>query len=1025
MRSTIRIILSLTPRSAPKLTHGMATALALSLLIQGLPGQKIPGRKEGERKDVAAWVDPFIGTGGHGHTFPGATRPFGMVQLSPDTRLTGWDGCSGYHDSDRVIFGFSHTHLSGTGVSDYGDILLMPTTSRDIRLDNGAGKPAGEGYKSRFDKKNEMASPGYYRVKLDDSSVDVELTATARVGLHRYRYAEGKPQHLILDLVHRDRVTRSSLRLRSTTEIEGERWSRAWARDQRVFFVARFSRPFNKHFVSMGLGQEPEARTPLDSARLVTRAGPRREGDSIKAWFRFEPSGEPLLVAVGISATSIEGARRNLDAELQDWDFDRVRREARAEWTANLGRIQIGGASAEQSKVFYTSLYHSMLAPNLFSDVDGRYRGLDGKTHQNKQHDIYTVFSLWDTFRATHPLFTILEPKRTEDFLQSFLAHYREGGRLPVWELAGNETDCMIGYHAVSVIADALTKGIGRQWTSELAKAAQHSADIDQRGQDAYKALGYIPSDHESESVSKTLEYAYDDWCLSRILELDSKPKLAQKYARRSRAWRHLFDPATGFLRARANGGFREPFEPREVNQDFTEANCWQYSFFAPHDIEGLILAHGGREGFAKKLDDLFSASELTTGRRQADITGLIGQYAHGNEPSHHIAWLYTYAGQPWKTQRLVRQILDTLYAPTPDGLCGNEDCGQMSSWYVLSAIGFYPVAPGKPEYVLGAPRFPKVEILLPGQGPVRILAPKVSTEDLYVQSVQVNGEPWNNVWIPHSLLAHPGKQQATEIRFDLDSEPGTWGTRPETLPLSRVDLMLLPAPILTAASQSFRKNLVVDMRTAESKAQIRYTTDGSQPAPDSTLYEKPITLTRSTTLRAITVLGDRQSSESKALYVARANDWKIQIAQRPSKLYTAGGPQALIDGIRGKTKWRIGNWQGYQRNFEATIDFGEPRILHRISAGFLQDQGAWILLPKSVEFATSLDGKTFQLQATLTHNILPTNEETLTHDFTKTLTPTRARYLRIRATNFGRLPPWHLGAGGNAWIFIDEILAH
>lgn len=967
-------------------------------------------------------MDPFIGTGGHGHTFPGAMRPFGMVQLSPDTRLTGWDGCSAYHDSDRVIYGFSHTHLSGTGCSDYGDILFMPTTDEDIRLDNGAAKPAGEGYKSRFQKKNETASPGYYRVKLDDSGVDVELTATARVGLHRYTYPEGKPHHLILDLVHRDHVTRSSLRLVSTTEIEGERWSRGWARDQRVYFVARFSRPFERHHVSLGTSQEPEARTPLHSSVLAETPGPRKEDKAIKAWFQFEQSGEPLLMAVGISATSIEGARRNLDAELVRWDFDRVRRGARAEWNASLGRIRIEGGTPAQRKTFYTALYHSLLAPNLFSDVDGRYRGLDGKVHQNKEHDIYTVFSLWDTFRATHPLFTILEPKRTEDFLQSFLAHYREGGRLPVWELAGNETDCMIGYHAVSAIADAVTKGIGRQWIDELAKAAQHSADLDQRGQDAYKKLGYIPSDHDSESVSKTVEYAYDDWCLARILELSGKAELAKKYARRSRAWRHLFDPSTGFLRGRQNGGFREPFEPREVNQDYTEANCWQYSFFAPHDIEGLIEAHGGRAGFADKLDELFTASELTTGRKQADITGLIGQYAHGNEPSHHIAWLYMYAGQPWQTQRLVRQILDTLYSATPDGLCGNEDCGQMSSWYVLSALGFYPVCPGRPEYVVGTPLFEKAEILLPGQGPIRILAPGVSATNFYVQSLAIDGNPWEKGWVPHSIFVHPGMEKAMEIRFELGAKPGKWASMPAAAPRSYVDLALVPAPILSAPGRTFRTRTEVRMSCAEPKAEIRYTLDGSPPTAESELYTDPLELKTTTRLRAIAILDDVPSSESQAIFTARRNNWKIKLAKAPNRLYTAGGPEALLDGIRGTRNWRVGNWQGHQHDFEATVDFGKPRKITEIAAGFLQDQGAWILLPRQVEFATSLDGTTFTQQALLTHRVSPREDGALTKELGKKIEPTEARYLRVRATNFGRLPPWHLGKGGRSWIFIDEI---
>ena len=632
--------------------------------------------------DPVDCVDPMIGTGGHGHTFPGPALPFGMVQLSPDTRLTGWDGCSGYHDSDRRVFGFSHTHLSGTGVSDYGDILLLPATGKIRWISGYAPEDSARGYGSRFRKADERASAGYYAVHLDDYGVTAELTATLRAGMHRYTFERGGPAHILLDLSHRDEVIESSLRVVGPQEIEGFRRSRAWARNQRVYFVARFSRP-----VDALIAVDDRPREGLTFA----------EGTNVKAALRFTAKrGEAVLVKVGISAVDIDGARRNLDEEIPGWGFEAVHQAARLAWEEALGRITVRGGTLEQETAFYTALYHALLQPNTWSDTDGRYRGRDDAIHMAEGRTQYTVFSLWDTFRAAHPLYTILEPARTTDFIETFLAQRREGGRLPVWELAANETDCMIGYHAVSVIADAYAKGI-RGFDAEAAfEAMRASAEEDARGLAAYRKYGYIPADKESESVSKTLEYAYDDWCIARMAEALGNEFERAKFDRRAASWRSLLDPATGFMRPKRNAAWLAPFRPTEVDFNFTEANSWQYTFFVPQDISGEMEALGGPAAYAAKLDSLFAASPQTTGREQSDITGLIGQYAHGNEPSHHMAYLYAYAGQPWKTQERVREIMDTMYAARPDGLIGNEDCGQMSAWYVLSALGFYSVCPGR-----------------------------------------------------------------------------------------------------------------------------------------------------------------------------------------------------------------------------------------------------------------------------------------------------------------------------------------
>jgi len=706
--------------------------------------------------DYTDLVDPFIGTGGHGHTYPGATLPFGMVQLSPDTRLTGWDGCSGYHYSDEVIYGFSHTHLSGTGASDYGDVLLVPTVG-EVVLDNGAD--GGAGYSSPFRHDREAAEPGYYRVYLDEPGVEVELTATLRTGLHRYTFPRTGQANVILDLEHRDTVLSAGIEIVSGTEIAGHRLSTMWAREQHVYFVIRFSRPF----AEAGLALDGVVQPDRDEIR----------GNRVKAFFTFSNQDpEPLLVKVGLSAVDIDGARRNLEAEQPGFNFSRVRTAADSVWNDELSAIEVRGGSRAQQRTFYTALYHALLSPDLYQDVDGRYRGRDMQVHTADDFDNHTVFSLWDTFRAAHPLFTLIQQRRTRDFIRTFLVQYEQGGLLPVWELAGNETGTMIGYHAVPVIADAWVKG-QRDYDGRLAlEAMVTSGESDVEGLDAYREHGYIPSEIEGESVAKTLEYAYDDWCISEVAREMGRDDIYRRYIRRSQYWKNVFDPQTGFMRGKLNGRWVEPFKPQEVTIHFTEANSWQYSFFVPHDIAGHIALVGGEAAYEARLDSLFAADPRTTGRRQADITGLIGQYAHGNEPSHHMAYLFNYVGAPHKSARRVRQIMDTLYSDTPDGLSGNEDCGQMSAWYVLSALGFYPVCPGRPEYVIGSPLFPEAVIHFENGRQFTIRARGASAERPCVLGAFLNG-----VEHPFSWIGHPGS--VTTRSSPAGRSSSSWGLNP------------------------------------------------------------------------------------------------------------------------------------------------------------------------------------------------------------------------------------------------------
>ncbi len=729
-------------------------------------------------KDFTQYVNPFIGTDGHGHTFPGATVPFGMVQLSPDTRISGWDACGGYHYSDHTIIGFSHTHLSGTGCIDYGDILLMPTVGK-LRLQEGTEKNPESGYRSRFRHEQEFAAPGYYRVFLDDYQIQVELTATQRAGFHKYTFPASDEARIVIDLLHGlgpDKVIEARLNFVNDSLITGLRRSEGWAKDQKVYFAALFSKPFEEY----GIAVDGKLEKFRKSAT----------GKNVKAYVKYKTGqGETILVKVGLSAVSEQGALKNLKKEIPDWNFDRVRNQAKEVWNRHLKKIEVEGGSRERRIAFYTALYHAMIAPNLFMDADGKYRGMDGKIHQAKDFVNYTIFSLWDTFRAEHPLFTIIDQKRTVDFIKTLLVKYQEGGILPIWELAGNYTGTMIGYHAIPVIVDAYVKGI-RDFDVALAyQAMKHSAMQDHRGLKYYKTLGYIPYDKEShQSVSRTLEYAYDDWCIAQIAKALGHEEDFKLFNARAQFYKNVFDSKIGFMRGRnSDGQWRVPFDPAAIHsnggEDFTEGNSWQYTFFVPHDIENFIQLFGGTAPFVKKLDSLFY-QKPPENPGLLDFTGLIGQYAQGNEPSHHIAYLYNYAGKPWKTQRIVRTIMDSLYTANPDGLCGNEDCGQMSAWYIFSAMGIYPVSPGLKEYVIGSPVFDKVTIHLENGRQFTIKAENNSQENFYVQSVKKDGAPYSKTYITHDDILN-----GVTLIFKMGDKPNkNWGVDKDDLPHSSVD---------------------------------------------------------------------------------------------------------------------------------------------------------------------------------------------------------------------------------------------
>lgn len=958
------------------------------------------------QKMPAAYVNPFIGTGGHGHTYPGVTMPFGMVQLSPDTRLEGWDGCGGYHYDDKYIYGFTHTHLNGTGVPDLCDILFMPTTG-ETRWNNGSdGKP---GYGSNFKHSSEIAAPGYYKVALDNYNINAELTATTRAGMHCYTFPAGNKSNILVDLFHRDEVLESSLRVISDTQIEGLRRSRSWADNQYVYFVAEFSKPFSSYEIAV----DNQTITGIKSAE---------NKKNIKAIFHFNTSaGEKILVKVGISAVNEAGARRNLETEIPGWDFDKVKNSATDVWNKELSKIQVEGGTEQQKTIFYTALYHTMVNPNTFMDVDGSYRGRDYLVHKNSSYTNYSVFSLWDTYRAFHPLMSIIDQNRTLDYIKTFLTQYDQGGLLPVWELDANETFCMIGYHSIPVIVDAYLKGINDFDTEKAFQAMAKSAH--REGNSGLKALdsnGFISAEDESESVSKTLEYAYDDWCIAQFAKAIGKTDEYNYYIKRAQNYKNIYDGTTGFMRARSNGGWFNPFDPFEVNFNYTEANSWQYSFSAVQDMSGLINLMGGKQNLSTKLDQLFSASSKTSGRDQSDITGLIGQYAHGNEPSHHIAYLYAFAGQPWKTQKLVHQILNTLYHDKPDGLSGNEDCGQMSAWAIMSAIGFYQVTPGTDQYVIGTPWFSKVTINLENGKKFIIKAKNLTAINYYVQSATLNGAKLETSFLRHNDLMNGG-----ELVFTMGAQPNKkWGVGPQNEPSTSInDNIIVPAPAIMNASKSFRDKKEISI-SIPGGTSVYYSITGTDGKTSTREYNGPFIITESCTLKYYAQANGSVSRVVTSEFIKMNNDKDIKLTYLPANQYSSGGAQVLIDGIRCNSDFRVGGWLGFEKvNLEAIIDLRELTSLTTFGAGFLQDINSWIFMPSNVEFLVSDNGVDFKSAGIVKNDVAIDKEGTFLKTFELKINPVKGRYVKVVASNIGKCPPGHKGQGSPAWMFADEII--
>lgn len=729
--------------------------------------------KQDSIPSFTSFVDPYIGTGFHGHVFMGANVPYGAVQVGPVNISEGWDWCSGYHYSDSTIIGFSHTHLSGTGIGDLGDILLMPTTG-DIITGKGSAKNILAGNTSLFSHHEEIARPGYYGVRLKRYNIKAELTATTRVGFHRYSFPASASAHIEIDLVQGigwDKPTDTYIKVINDSTLVGYRFSKGWANDQRIYFVAVFSKPFE----NIGLYKNK-----------TLQAGKVLMGDSVKAVADFSTvQNEAIAVKLGISPVSTSNALENINAEIPGWDFDAVRSAADASWNAELGKLQIQITDSTRKKIFYTALYHTMIAPSVFNDHNGDYYGTDKQVHMKAGFTNLTTFSLWDIYRAASPLYTVLHPEKVSDEINSLLAIYQQQGRLPVWHLMGNETNTMPGNSAIEVVADAYLKGIKGFDTALAYEAVKQTAMLDLRGLNYVKKYGFIPADSMVESVAMGLEYAIGDACIAQMAKKSGRQEDYAYFSKRGAYYKNYFDSSTGFVRGRvAENKWREPFSPfvsRHMKDDFSEGNAWQYTWLVPQDVEGLMQLLGGEKKFAAKLDSLFTIKGEMGKEASADITGLIGQYAHGNEPGHHIPYLYMFAGQPQKTADKIRYILDSLYSDKPEGICGNEDVGQMSAWYIWSALGFYPVNPASGIYVFGSPVVQDAVIRVPDNKTFHLIVKNNSAKNKYIQKVTLNGASY-----PHAYILHADIMQGGELQLEMGAKPSkTWGVKNISRPVS------------------------------------------------------------------------------------------------------------------------------------------------------------------------------------------------------------------------------------------------
>ncbi len=981
--------------------------------------------------DPLKLADPMIGTDGTGHTFPGATTPFGMVQLSPSNDFKSWAWCSGYHYTDSVLKGFAHNHISGAGLSGLGDILLMPATG-DIRVNPGSEERPETGYRSRFSHDNEFASPGYYRVLLEDYNITAELTASQRVGFHRYTFHDGGDGHVIIDPTHGldQSVIETEVAFVSDRMLRGFKHSAGDDGLRTVYFYAWFSKPF----IDKGVAVDDRTDTTASKAK----------SKNAKAFVRFDPApGEAIEVKVAMSHVSYEGAKTNFEAEAVEADFDGTWKAAEKSWEEKLKKFRIKGLDPSEERVFYTAVYHSFISPNLISDVDGNFI-VEGEQYRSEEPH-YSNFSTWDTYRALHPLFCLVDQKSNSRFVKALTSRYHDQQvGLPLWELLGYDNKCMIGYNAVSPMVEAVLKdvdGVDPEAVYEAVTAAANNTSPEKssvvyglNGMKGYTRLHYVPAEVNS-SVSKTTEQNYYDWAIARLAAKLGKPEDAEQYKARSLGYRNLFRPDKKLLWPKySNGLWREMDTTRwyDYEMNYVSGNVWGYSSYVPHDVEGLAGLIGGRKAFGHWLDKIFSDSTRLKGNQHVDISGFIGKYGHGDEPSHHMAYLYNHAGQPWKGQKIIRKIMDDFYTDRPDGLVNNEDLGQMSAWYIFSALGFYPVNPAALVYEIGSPNVKEAVLNLENGNRFRVVARNNSKRNRYVQSVRLNGQVLEKTYLTHDQIMKGGL-----LEFEMGRKPNKqWGTEPGMAAPSAVELNdksklseTLPAPYDVNGAFVFEDKLKITLACKEPGADIHYTLDGTNPDEKSRKYREPFDISESTRLRAVAVVKgknpgmimDQHYYEGIDLSTENGNA-KVTLNPPPTREGDDGA--RLVDGVfetsyRSDENWCV--WQGDDAGI--VIDLGEKQRIRSVTVSYLDHTGLWIFPPRAIRLYTSAGGKDFRMHARKTE----INSSVTFNPFIRRVPlkfpAVETQYLKIEMENSGEIPEWHKGAGKPALLYAGEII--
>lgn len=925
-------------------------------------------------------VNPFIGTGGHGHTYPGAVFPFGMVQPSPDTRTEGWDACSGYHYSDSTILGFSQTHLSGTGIADYCDILIMPTI-KEPDLHKGY-----QDFQSSFSHKSEKAYAGYYEVFLSTPKIKAEITASARVAHYRFTPTQ-KSEYIycVIDLAHRDQVLDHDINVIDEQNINGKRISKSWAQQQHIYFH-------------------------LSSDQSMSYVKQDENGQKMVLRMKYAPE---IQIKIALSPVSEHNAKLNMEKEVPHFNWSQTLAENQKAWEKELQRIEFHG-TPEQDTIFYTALYHNFIVPNLFQDVNGDYRGTDLKVHHDTSFNYYTVFSLWDTYRTTHALYDLIMPDRALDFIKTLLQQYKDGGQLPMWELAGNYTGCMIGYHAASVISEAYLKGITAFDTRLALKAMISETQALELGKPAFRQKQVIEINDEHESVSKTLEYSYDDYAIGTYANAIGDKNTAEKFLESSKNYLNLINAETKFVQPRMEGSF-VPFDPTAVNYHYTEANGWQYNFGMPHDIIEYLKVLGGPDSLERKLDEMFSTTSLS-GRNQVDITGLIGQYAHGNEPSHHVSHVYNFTNSPSKTQFYTQKIINNFYNNSPDGLIGNEDCGQMSAWYIFNAMGFYPFVPASNYYTLTSPVARYVKINLENGNIFEIVNNPKEDTLTYISEMTLNGSSHEKRFITHDEIVNSGV-----LRFTSSTQPQDEKWADYLFPLQKVK-STIPLPFFKYENYVFRDSVKVEINHLYDYVDLFYEIGENGTYQE---YTHPLTIKQNTKIYTYASFKMRKSNEATATFHQLQHNLTIQSLSPYDTSYDGGNKDALIDGIISPDHYHSGFWQGfYDTSLHVVLKMEERKTIESVKVGFLNDPRSWIWVPKNMKVYGSKKGKKYKLLGTTPAPYDRTNTTEERIEYKVQLEKAKPfKYIKIVAEYPGDIPEWHPGRGKPCYIFADEII--